>query len=109
MHHARRLHPRITIAMATALLALSGPARADDDQYVEEPRKKLTGEILIGEADTEATQQQSWLRENIHTVKRHGFEFRRSFSTRSGKKLIFNIHGPLVKKKTPGLSFEIRF
>ena len=110
MHRTRRLHPRLMIAATAALLALSGPARADDAKPVEEPLKKITGEILIGDEESaERSDQQSWLRTNIRTKKRTGFEYSRSFQMNKKRKLIFSIQGPMIKKKTPGLVFEIWF
>ena len=110
MHRKRRSHPRITIGATVAFLALSGTAWANDEKPVEEPRKKITGEILVGDEESaERSDQQSWLRANIRSKERHGFEYSRDFQVNKRRKLIFSIQGPLIKKKTPGLVFEIKF
>ena len=110
MHRTGRPRPRITIAVLAALFALSGSAKADDDSPTDEPLKKITGEILMGDEDSaEQRDRQNWFRANIHSKKRHGFEFSRSFQLSRERRLIFSIQGPLVKKKTPGLAFEIQF
>ena len=107
MHRNGRLHPRATIAIAAALLVYAGPAAADDEQPSAEPNRKLTAESLVRVEKPETTDE-SWLR-NLHIKKGRGFEYSHSFTLSPEKKVIFSIQGPIIKKKTPGLAFEVRF
>ena len=102
-----RLHPKLTIAIAAALLAYAGPAAANDEQPIAEPSRKLEADILV-RAEEPETIEESWLR-NLHTKKGRGFEYSQTFTYGSDKKLVFSIQGPVIKKKTPGLAFELRF
>lgn len=104
-HPKGRLDPRLTILVAVALLVLTGSAGADDEP-VEDPKPEIKASALTDPEKPEASE--GWLRQ-LHLKKGHGFEYSQSFTTGSRKKLIFSIQGPLVKKKTPGLAFEIRF
>ncbi len=102
-----RLHPRITIAMTAAWLAFAGPALADDEKPIAEPRHKLTADALV-RAEKPETSEESWLR-NFHLKKKRGFEYSHTFALSPERKGIFNIQGPIIKKKTLGLVFEVRF
>ncbi len=107
MRQNRRLHPRATIAIAAAWLVYAGPVAANDEQAIGEPNPKLAAEVLI-RVEKPETSEESWLR-NLHTKKGRGFEYSQSFTLSSKKKIIFSIQGPIIKKKTPGLAFEVRF
>jgi hypothetical protein len=107
MHQNGRLHPRATIAIAAALLLYAGPVVADDEQPIGEPSRKLAANALV-RVEKPETSDESWLR-NLHTKKGRGFEYSQSFTLSPEKKVIFSIQGPIIKKKTPGLAFEVRF
>lgn len=107
MHDDWRLHPRTTIAIAAALLVYAAPAASDDEQPIHEPNRKLAASALV-RAEEPETSEESWLRK-LHIKKKRGFEYTHDFTLNSGKKVIFNIQGPIIRKKTPGLVFEIRF
>jgi len=114
MHHStnRRIHAlglNTTLAAACALLWFSGTAAADSELPIDEkPKQRLSRDVIA--PITEWEQRKNWFRDNIRPVKRHGFEFSRSIPFgHDGQKLIFSVRGPMVAKKTPGLSFELRF
>jgi hypothetical protein len=107
MYQYGRLHPRTTIAIAAALLLYTAPAAADDEQTIREPNHKLAARALA-RAETPETTEESWLR-NIHIAKRHGFEYSHRFTLSPERNGVFNIQGPVVKKKTFGVVFEVRF
>ncbi len=107
MHLNTRMHPRTTIAIAAAWLVYAGPVLANYEQPVGEPNRKLAAEALI-RVEKPETIEESWLR-NLHTKKGRGFEYSHSFTLSPEKKVIFSIQGPIIKKKTPGLAFEVRF
>ncbi len=107
MHDNWRLHPRTTIAIAAALLVYVGPAVADDEQPTREPNRKLAADTLI-RVERPEMNEESWL-QNLHTKKGRGFEYSHSFTLSLERKIILSIQGPIMKKKTPGFAFEIRF
>ena len=100
------------IAMIAVILGLSGPAFADDDLeklIVEEPRKQVSRDIVT-RLDSLPETEPNWFRANIQRTKKYGFEFSRSYSMKNREeKLIFSVKGPMIRKKTAGLMFEIRF
>ena len=102
-----RLHPRTTIAIAATLLVYAAPAASNDEQPIHEPNRKLAAGALV-RAEEPETSEESWLRK-LHIKKKRGFEYTHGFTLNSGKKVIFNIQGPVIRKKTPGLVFEVRF
>jgi hypothetical protein len=107
MHDNWRLQPRTTIAIAAALLVYAAPAASDDEQPIHEPNRRLAAGALV-RAEEPETSEESWLRK-FHLKKKRGFEYTHGFTLGSGKKIIFNLQGPIIRKKTPGLVFEIRF
>jgi hypothetical protein len=97
--------------MTTVLLGFASPVLADEEPEkltVEKPRKQFSRDVITRLDDLPETEP-NWFRENIHTTKKHGLEFSHSYMTKSRRKLIFKVKGPLLRKKTPGLVFEIRF
>lgn len=112
MHQTRRRPPYVTIAMIGVILGLSGPAFADEDLEKligEEPRKQLSRDIIT-RLDSLPETEPNWFRANIHRTKEYGFEFSRSYSNKNREeKLVFSVKGPMIRKKTAGLMFEIRF
>ena len=107
MQKTRRLLPRTLMMAAAVWLISTGSASADNESVVEKPPRTITSEIL--KQASEPGTHQSWLQSEFHTRKGRGFEYNRSLAVSSEKKLIFAIQGPLIKKRTPGLVFEIRF
>jgi len=99
------------IAMTSVLLGLASPAVADNDLeefIVEEPRRRLSRDVIT-RLDNLPETEPNWFRTNIHTTKKHGLEFSHSYVTKNRRKIILKVKGPLLRKKTPGLTFEIRF
>ena len=97
--------------MTTVLLSFAGPVLADkkpENRIMEKPRKQFSRDIIT-RLDNLPETEPNWFRENIHTTKKHGLEFSHGFTTKSRRKLIFKVKGPLLRKKTPGLVFEIRY
>ena len=98
--------------MAAVILGLSGPTFADDDLeelIVEGPRMRLSSGIVT-RLDTLPETKLNWFRANIQTTRKYGFEFSRSYATKNrDTKIIFGVKGPMIRKKTVGLTFEIRF
>ncbi len=111
VHRTRRLPPYAIVTMTALILGLSGPVFADDEGkkvIVEAPRKRLSSDTVT-RLDNLPETEPNWFRANIHTAKKHGFEFSRSYMTKDREKIIFNVKGPIISKKTAGLTFEIRF
>jgi len=115
MHQSMRpigkRHSLATVIMATVVLGLVGPAFAEENLekfIVEEPRKQLSRDIIT-RLDNLPETEPNWFRTNIHTTKKHGLEFSHSYVTKNRRKIILKVKGPLLRKKTPGLTFEIRF
>jgi hypothetical protein len=98
--------------MIAVILGLSGPAVADEDLeelIVEEPKKGLSSDIVT-RLDNLPETEPNWLRTNIHTVRKYGFEFTRSYTMKDrDRKIVLGVRGPLISKKAAGLTFEIRF
>ncbi len=107
MHKTRRVFPRFLIATAAAWLVAAGSSAADDKPVVEEPPRKITSKILTRANEPEI--RQGWLQPEFHTKKGRGLEYSRSLAVGAEKKIIFSIQGPFIKKRTPGIVFEIRF
>ena len=108
MHRNRRRKLRSATLLSVVTLVLTGPAGAEDKKPVESPRQILASDLVknIEEIDP----KRGWFRPYVHTKKGHGFEYSRSFQPKHrDRKLIFSIQGPFVKKKTPGIGFEIEF
>ena len=106
----RRLRDAI-VATTAVILGLAGPVLADQDLeelIVEEPRKRLSSDTAT-RLDNLPESEPNWIRTNISKSKKHGFEFSRSYTRKNRSKIIFKVKGPLLRKKTPGLKFEIRF
>lgn len=111
MHRTERRLRYPIVAMTVLVLGFASPAFADEDPEqlnAEEPRKRLNSDIVT-RLDNLPEAELNWFRANIHTVKKHGFEFSRSITTKNREKIIFNVKGPIIRKKTAGLTFEIRF
>ncbi len=106
MHDNWRLHPRTTIAVAAALLVYAAPAASDDEQPIHEPNRKLAAGALV-RAEEPETSEESWLRK-LHIKKKRGFEYTHVTSF-NGRPLLFNIQGPVMRKKRLGLTLELRF
>ena len=100
------------IAMIAMILGLSGPAFADEDLeklIVDESRKRLSSDIAT-RLDNLPETEPSWFRANIQTARKYGFEFSRSYTMKDrDTKIILGVKGPMIRKKTAGLMFEIRF
>ena len=110
MRRAARSQPlgaTFTAILTTALLITwGGAARAEDSTEEEESRTQRARQIItqVEESDAKA----SWLRTHIHIRKKRGLEYSRPLAI--GKhEVLFNVHGPLMKKKRLGLGFELRF
>ena len=110
MRRATRSQPLraiLTAALTAALLLASGgTARAEDAQDEEQARTRRARQIISQVEKSEP--EESWLRTHIHIRKRRGFEYSRPFAM-GERALVFNVHGPLMKKKRLGLGFELRF
>jgi hypothetical protein len=95
-----------------AAFVVVSPALAGEDvdepSTVDEPRT-LRSRDIVTRLDTLPESEPNWFRANIRTTKKHGFQFSRSIETRKREKFVFSIKGPMLRKKTPGLTFEIRF
>ena len=115
MQKTKGVFPRFLIAMAASGLVFTGSAAANDEPAVEDaPLKatssapfKITSKILTRAIDSDF--RQGWLQAEFHTKKGRGFEYSRSLAVSADKKIIFSIQGPFIKKRTPGIVFEIRF
>lgn len=110
MQHARTRPSRNALKTAVAVLFLCHPALADDaEPGPERPPQKLSGQQILGESKSDSGTFE-WFRTNFKTVKTHGFEYSRSLDLRDRDRNIeFSIQGPMIRKKTPGLVFEVRF
>jgi len=118
MHHELHLAfhiPKRTLSLSVALalltLGLAGPVLAADDapQEVEVKRTKVTSAIVT-RLDTLPETEPNWFRANIRLAKKNGFAYSRRFSPKNrDTDIIFSVKGPMIRKKTPGLTFEIRF
>jgi hypothetical protein len=98
-------------AMTLAIAALlANTAFAEDGETIRSDSiPTLTVKQILGEPKDEISTL-DWFRSNIKTVKKYGFEYSHSIPVKErDRPVVFSIQGPLIKKKTPGLSFEIRF
>jgi hypothetical protein len=111
-----RRRPRYAVTTMTAVvLGLAGPVFAEDKRenlVVEVAKERRSHDIvarLVTRLDTLPEVEPNWFRANIHTAKKHGFEYSRSFKNKDRETIIFKVKGPIIRKKTAGLTFEIRF
>ena len=107
MQKTRRLFPSLLISVAVASMVIAGSAAANNDAATEDSPDPITSAILLPAEEPRSNQR--WLHSEIRTRKGHGLEYNRSLAVDSGKKVIFAIQGPRIKKRTPGLVFELRF
>ena len=97
------------IAGALALTAF--PAAAQDEPASDESRQHRARQILdrldeAGVRDVRESESSNW-RSNF-AIKKKGLEYRHPI-TMGERDMIFSVHGPMIKKKTFGLGFKIRF
>ena len=99
------------IAMMVVILGFSAPVFAEEDpaKIIVEERPKTVTSSAITRLDNLPEAEPNWFRANIHATKKHGFEFSRSYTTKGRDRVIFSLKGPMLRKKTAGLTFEIRF
>ncbi len=96
------------VAAALTLTAL--PAAAQDAPLVEESRNQRARHILerLDEAGVrDVRESESNWRSNF-ALQKKGLEYRRALTV-GERNMIFSVRGPMTKKKTFGLSFQIRF
>ena len=98
---------RLAFAIAALLCVLSAPALGDDRPW-EQARWHAFNARLSASGE-ELSSGQRWLESQLHTAKRHGFEYSPSLSLFFERNVVFSIQGPLVGEIAPGLAFEVRF
>ena len=93
------------------LLSLGGDTRADEKTAVQQPTLRRSIEVLA-HMDRPEIQiprpERTWFTNNIHIKKKRGFEYTHVTSF-NGRPLLFNIQGPVMRKKRLGLTLELRF
>jgi len=115
MHPIEIRRARLAFAIAALVCLLAAPALADDRPW-EQPRWYALNARLFPSGE-EVASGQRWLESQLHTTKRHAFEYSRSLRLGFERKFVFGIQGPLaeerapglVVERAPGLAFELRF
>jgi hypothetical protein len=98
---------RLAFAIAALLCLLAAPALGDDRPWEQARWHALDAHFSSSAENLSPFQRQ--LESQLHTPERHGFEYSRSLSLNLERKFVFNIRGPLVWERAPGLAFEVRF
>ena len=107
MHPIEIRRAGLAFAIAALICLLAAPALGDDRPWEQARRYALNARLFP--SGEEVASGQRWLESQLHTTKRHRFEYGRSLSLNLERKFIFSIRGPLVGERAPWLAFEVRF
>jgi hypothetical protein len=109
MHYPKSLSPLVT---ALTVVMLSTDALAADDEEVKEVRRRHRPSEILFHQDTPqriSFEGKSWIENHFALKKGIGIVYRYKHQTEDKRKLVFNVGGPVLKKKRFGMMFEVKF
>ena len=109
MHYPKSLSP--LIALTVVMLATDALATDDDEEAKEVRRRHRPSEILIHQdiAQRSSSEGKGWIENHLAVRKGIGIVYRYKYQTEDKRKLVFNVGGPVLKKKRFGMMFEVKF
>lgn len=123
MHPIEIRCARLALAITASFCLLAAPAVGDDESWEQTRWHALNARFSINGGEFSSGQR--WLESQLHTTRRHEFEYSRSPSLNLERKFVFGIQRPiagervpglfeegipeLVGERVPGLAFEVRF
>ena len=110
MLHPRSLSPLVT-AFTVIMLATDALATGDEEEAREIRRRHRPSEILLNQDLPQRTsvEGKTWIENHFALRKGIGIVYRYKHQTEDKRKLVFNVGGPVLKKKRFGLMFEVKF
>jgi hypothetical protein len=110
MHHPKSLSPLVT---ALTVVMLASDAFATDDEDAREVRRRHRPSQILFHQDTPqqrtGVEGKTWVENHLALRKGIGVVYRYRHETEDKRKLVFNVGGPVLKKKRFGLMFEVKF
>jgi hypothetical protein len=107
MRYAKALSP-LAGSLAMLILATDAIANPEEELTKDARRRHRTAEVLF-RADEPRNESRSWVQEHVSLRKGMGLVYSYKTRTEDGKKVVFSVGGPALKKKRLGLMFEIKF
>ena len=111
MHHPKSLSPLVT-ALTVVMLANDALA-TDDEELKEAPRRHRPSQVLLFHQDVPQPRTgvdgKTWVENHFALRKGIGLVYRYKHVTEDKRKMVFNVGGPVLKKKRFGLMFEVKF
>jgi hypothetical protein len=110
MRYAKAVSPLAT-GIAVVVLAADALATPDEETRTAAasgPKRARVAEVLF-RIDEPRAENRSWVQDHVSIRKGMGLAYSYKTRTEDGKKLVFTVGGPALKKKRLGLMFEVKF
>ena len=113
MHHAKAVSPLVTALTVVAFAAEAIAAASDDDVDVTQQRRRagdvLVQKVLVQMDGLRADGSKGWLASHMAIRKGTGIVYRYKMTTDDQQKVVLSVGGPVLKRGTFGMMFEVRF
>ncbi len=112
MHHAKAVSPLVTALTVVAFAAEAIAATSDDDNDTLQRHRAgdlLVQKVLVHMDGPRADGGKGWLESHMGIRKGTGLVYRYKMTTDDQQKVIFSVGGPVLKRGSYGMVFEVRF
>jgi hypothetical protein len=112
MHHAKAVSPLVTALTVVAFAAEALAAASDDDNDTTQRHRAgdiLVQRVLVQMDGLRADGSKGWLASHMAIRKGTGIVYRYNMTTEDQQKVILSVGGPVLKRGTFGMLFEVRF
>jgi hypothetical protein len=112
MHHAKAVAPLVTVLTVVAFAAEAIAASSDDDNDAAQRRRAgdlLVQKVLVQIDGPRADGSKGWLESHMAIRKGTGIVYRYKMTTDDQQKVVLSVGGPVLKRGTFGMMFEVRF
>lgn len=111
MDYAKAVSPLVT---ALTVIAFAAEAiAATDDETIDTLQRHRVGDILVQKVlfhmDGPRIDGKSWVESHMAIRKGTGIVYRYNMKTDDQEKVVFSVGGPVIKRGTFGMLFEVRF
>jgi hypothetical protein len=112
MHHAKAVSPLVTALTVVAFAAEAIAAGSDDDNDTTQRHRAgdiLVQRVLVQMDGFRADGSKGWLASHMGIRKGTGIVYRYKMTTDDQQKVVLSVGGPVIKRGTFGMLFEVRF
>jgi hypothetical protein len=111
MDYAKAVSPLVTALTVVAFAAEA--IAASDDETLDTLQRHRAGDILVQKVlvhmDGPHGDGKGWVESHMAIRKGTGIVYRYNVTTDDKQKVVFSVGGPVIKRGTFGMLFEVRF